>query len=366
MHPLIKILIVEDQIEIRESIRIAIRTIRDYSLEFEEAGNGLIALEILKKGFIPDVIISDVMMPTMDGFEFCQKVKESHLWCTIPFIFLTARVEVSGHETGLQIGAVGYIDKPFDPRVLGASVRSQVLAYWQVKDQLSNSVNTLLGVFSHETGTALNIIQGFTDLLLESTPAESEQYSWLKNIHNNAKRLENLRRKSALLIELQHKDSLFFEFANMTNMINFSIESCELELEKKSITIKREIEVDLEMKIHRTFLIESFIIVLENAIDFSPVNGAITIKLVQRDSDAVVTIKDEGEGVPADRSLEIFDPYVTIPNVLNHQKGTGLSLAIAKRITELNMGSLRAIPTENEQTGGLFEFCFSQPSYITK
>ncbi|MBF0288805.1 MAG: hybrid sensor histidine kinase/response regulator [SAR324 cluster bacterium] len=361
--PNIQILIVDDQPTIRESIRISIRTIKDYKLEFCEASNGVEGITKLQAGFMPDAIISDIMMPEMDGYEFCQKVKESHLWCTIPFFFLTAKAGSTNREIGLKIGAVGYLEKPFDPRVLGASIQSQVLAYWQLRDKLSHSVNTILSVFSHEVGTALNNIIGFTDLIQESAELSPEHQLWLDNILSSAKRLEKLRRKSAFLMELQHTDFLHLELDNLPVLVETAIEISMFAAKEKNIQIVKNYEDVPAMAVHRIFMIEAIVAVLENAIQFNPIQGKVIIHIKREKDDIVFSIEDEGPGVPPDRLLEIFEPFVTVANVLNHHKGTGLSLAIAKRIVDLHAGVLTVeirqadqLPTTNP--GAEFKFCF--------
>lgn len=359
----IKVLIVEDQPDVQESIRISVRTINDFYVEFKEASNGEKALKILQGGYLPDVIISDIMMPVMDGFEFCKRVKESHLWCCIPFIFLTAKVEALSHESGLKIGAVAYIEKPFDPRVLGASVRTQVINYWQVRDRLSHSVNTLLSVFSHEAGTSLNNIMGFTDLLLESREISLEHQSWLKNIFSSAERLEKLRRKSALLIEIQHIDSLSVEWHNVLLLMENALRLCKAAAKKNRVVVTTDFKGTPNMALHRSFMIDALTAVVENAIQFSPIGGRVEVSVENKDKEITIVVKDEGPGISKDRTLEIFEPFVTVSNVLNHQKGTGLSLAIAKRITELHYGTLTVLPGTEDFPGAQFRFHFPNTFY---
>ena len=82
--------------------------------EVYAAANGVEALEILKQKPIPDLIISDVMMPRMDGFELLRRVRRVDAWVNIPFMFLTARSEPSDMVSGMTLGADDYIPKPFE------------------------------------------------------------------------------------------------------------------------------------------------------------------------------------------------------------------------------------------------------------
>ncbi|MBX2977615.1 MAG: response regulator transcription factor [Ignavibacteriaceae bacterium] len=104
-----KILLIEDDQKLRENIS-EILEIEGYDVDCAE--NGLIGIEKVSK-FVPDLIISDILMPEIDGFGVLQKLLNSPETSTIPLIFLTAKVEVENYKRGMNLGAVDYIHKPF-------------------------------------------------------------------------------------------------------------------------------------------------------------------------------------------------------------------------------------------------------------
>ena len=105
------VLIVDDEVSIRQMIR---QSLEASGCVISEADNGLSALESIKKSH-PDLIISDVMMPKMSGFEVCEKAKKEHGLEDVVIVLLTAKGQEVDREKGLAAGANEYLTKPFDP-----------------------------------------------------------------------------------------------------------------------------------------------------------------------------------------------------------------------------------------------------------
>ncbi len=97
--------------------------------------NGAIALKIMEKQ-LPDLILLDIMMPDMDGFQVCKKLKENLLTRDIPIIFLTAKADIKDEAKGLELGAVDYITKPISPAILAGRVKNH-LALKDAREQLT-------------------------------------------------------------------------------------------------------------------------------------------------------------------------------------------------------------------------------------
>jgi len=109
----------------------------DYNVRF--AKNGVTAFKLVKK-FIPDLILLDILMPEMDGFEVCKKLKESPITKNIPIIFVTAKNQEIDEAKGFELGAIDYISKPVSPVVVKARVKTQ-LALHNQKRELCKQVN---------------------------------------------------------------------------------------------------------------------------------------------------------------------------------------------------------------------------------
>ena len=113
-----KVLVVDDEKFVRELIKIKLGR---SGLVVFEAANGLEAIEIAQTQK-PDMILLDVMMPKMNGFEACEKLKTNPTTARIPIVMLTARGEPANHEKGISLGATDYMSKPFSPQKLAELV----------------------------------------------------------------------------------------------------------------------------------------------------------------------------------------------------------------------------------------------------
>jgi CheY-like chemotaxis protein len=110
-----RVLVVEDDPDIQKVVRMSLK-MRGVG-EIVTVDNGPDCIEKLAT-FTPDVILLDVMMPHVDGFETCRQLKENPATSAIPVVFLTARAQKTERDRGLQLGALGYVIKPFDPMTL--------------------------------------------------------------------------------------------------------------------------------------------------------------------------------------------------------------------------------------------------------
>jgi two-component system sensor histidine kinase/response regulator len=348
---LLTVLIVDDQESVRETIRMSIRTLREYRHEIREAENGDTALKMLNEGYLPDIIISDIMMPVMDGIELCNRVKDSILWCTIPFLFITARTNTEDVQTGFNAGAIAYIKKPFDPAELVATVKSLVTSHWQIRTSYSNTMLKSLGIFAHESGTALTGILGFSKLLQLVPEQSDEQKKWIANIITSANRLNKLRKKTISLIELLHTDQLTLETVTVQQTYQSLITELKAELDQRQFFLRDDTDSEFHLSINAGAFREALKIILENALSFSPPESPITMTVFHRDQHVVFAIQDQGKGLSNDRKQEVIEPFVTTSSIMNHHEGTGLSLAIARRIMELHRGNIRLIDNLDNSEG---------------
>ncbi|MCD4800116.1 MAG: response regulator [Methanococcoides sp.] len=115
-----KVLIVDDE---PDAVIATKRALEADGYNVIEANNGVMAFDVLKSD-IPDVILLDVMMPDMDGFEVCRRLKEEPLYENIPVIMLTAKGEINDKVEGLDIGADDYMTKPFNLKELKARIKT--------------------------------------------------------------------------------------------------------------------------------------------------------------------------------------------------------------------------------------------------
>lgn len=115
-------MIVEDKQDLREFLK---NTLKDKFKKIYQAENGLVALEVIKQQQ-PDIIVSDVMMPQMNGYQLCKEIKENLNISHIPVILLTARADSESQMLGYKLGADAYLPKPFEMEMLLSVIQNQM------------------------------------------------------------------------------------------------------------------------------------------------------------------------------------------------------------------------------------------------
>src|SRR5271156_420399 len=121
------------------------------------ATNGVKALELANEDPPPDLILLDVLMPAMDGYEVCSRLKSSEHTRNIPVIFLTGQTEIDDETKGFEVGAVDYIHKPFSPAVVQARVRTH-LVLRGMREQLASQLQTIRGEMNTARQIQLSIL----------------------------------------------------------------------------------------------------------------------------------------------------------------------------------------------------------------
>uniref|UniRef100_A0ACD5GQS3 Response regulator transcription factor n=1 Tax=Desertifilum tharense IPPAS B-1220 TaxID=1781255 RepID=A0ACD5GQS3_9CYAN len=163
---MIKILVIEDEDAIRENL---IDLLEISNFEALSADNGKTGLELATQ-FCPDLILCDVMMPEMDGYEVLAHLRSQPRTATIPFIFLSAKAARPDLRQGMNLGADDYLTKPYTPDEILGAIASRLEKHQQVQNNLQTKLNELRSNIAyslpHEFRTPLNSILGFSELLV--------------------------------------------------------------------------------------------------------------------------------------------------------------------------------------------------------
>ncbi|MDI6865919.1 ATP-binding response regulator [Thermodesulfovibrio yellowstonii] len=326
------ILIVDDNIDTVELLR---KRLKAEGYNTEEAYDGE---EALKKVYelYPDLIILDVMMPKMDGYEVCQRLKTDDRTKFIPIIMLTAKSDVESKVKGLDIGADDYVPKPFDYRELSARVRSLITrketAEKVIEEEKTESVRKLIDSLSHEIRNPIVSIAGFTKKVYDNLPPGDPNKPYLMTILQEAERLERLLKE---ILNLKMIAIGFLENVNPKIAIEEILEELEKEIEDKAI------EVETDFKDVPSFYIdkEHFKIVLRNIIKNAieamekSEKRLLKISLEQVKNEIEIRISDTGKGIPKELIKKIFDPFFT-----SKVYGPGLGLSVALTIVQYYKG----------------------------
>ncbi|MBL8163463.1 MAG: response regulator [Anaerolineae bacterium] len=350
-------MVVEDDIHLLEGIR-DIMQLEGYDVLTAE--NGVVALKVLnEQATPPDLIISDIMMPLMDGIELLKQVRKEPRWLMIPFIFLTARGEKSDQHHGLRLGVDDYIVKPYDPSDLLVKIEARLQRHRAVMQAqhsgMSGLKRQILTMLNHEFRTPLTYIVAYADMLNnpgERKLSETELASYLRGVGSGAERLRKLVENFILLVDLEAGDAqTTYEWRKFPiNDVHVLItEACERVTELKDYVVKTEVEAGIPIFTGDSeYLTVALAQLLNNATKFSAPGTNVTIGARVDHGKVLFWVHDEGRGIPKVEQSRIWESFYQINRALNEDQGAGAGLAIVKGVVNLH-GGLVGVESEEGQ-----------------
>lgn len=344
------ILVVDDNALIRNVIQ-NLLACEDYQVNI--ACNGKEALEVLDHEPI-DVIICDVMMPQMDGYQFFQNVRSRNDHSHIPFVFLTALDAEEEVRKGYASGADDYITKPFDPDKLLAVVRGKILRSKNIKqcseDNFEKFRKRVLHTLSHEFRTPLVAINTGSEMLLDDYKSSSSDNAkdldktkkLLEAIYRGGQRLENLVNDFMVLqqIEAGVATTVYEQgvsTCSVTSLLKSYITMMEKQWKAAGFAVRvSNMGKDEKVKIYEPQILEILKRVGENCIKFSSEIKEIDIAAYVLDHEVVIAVADAGKGFDTAYLREACGAFQQINREEYEQQGGGLGLTVASRYAEIN------------------------------
>lgn len=320
------------------------------------AQNGVKALESVQFDQ-PDLILLDVMMPKMDGFETCKRLKQNPSTKQIPVVFLTAKVEHEDVVKGFELGAVDYITKPFNPTELLVRIGTHLKLKFSEETILSqrDELNEMLHILSHDLSNHIGSIVTGLELGIKRPERLEKLAHSMKNCGLQALELINLVRTLRAISAKKEKLILKTIFLKQAFQKSFSI--LEGQFQKKGIELRMIIDEEIEVIAEQSSLINSVINNLfTNAIKFSYPKSEIVVTARQQENEVFISIKDSGIGIPKDLLENIFSKCkVTARFGTDGEKGTGFGMPLVQKFIKIYGGQIKIISeeeTENSTTHG--------------
>lgn len=353
-----KILIVDDT---PENIDVLMGVLKnDYKMI--AALNGEKALKLAEGKNPPDLILLDIMMPGMDGFEVCSRLKAADMTRDIPVIFITAKSEVEDETRGLELGAVDFITKPISPPVVRARVRTH-LSLMLARQELEKQNEELRDaarlredvehITRHDLKTPLNAVIGLPDLLPLKGPVNAEQEKIIGMIRDSAYKMLNMINRSLDIFKMERGIYHFHpEPSDILQIVG------KIAAEIRDIAWSKRLSLKILLRGAAPAPEDSFIVMgeellcysmlanlIKNAVEASPEKEQITISLSEESDEAIIRIHNKG-AVPEDIRERFFDKYVTSGKTT----GTGLGTYSAKLMAEIQKGRISMTTSESEGT----------------
>lgn len=318
----------------------------------------------------PDLVLLDINMPGMDGYEVCRQLKEDGRTRDIPVIFISARDEVEDETRGLELGAVDYIIKPFSPSIVLARVRTHLALKRQRDDLkqmneelmgLNHMKDNLLAVCSHDLRSPLNGILGFTDILLERDYLVPEDRESLDHIRSSGQVLLGLVNDILDLSKARSEQvTLKMDPISLVRVIKTSIGALKhLATAKQQAVFFEDQTEDAPVMGNASALGRVFNNLLSNAIKFTPNGGTIRLTMARDPKGGTrVQVCDDGIGISEEKIPLLFEPFtVTSKKGTSGEQGTGLGMSIVKEILEKQDIPIQVESHEGE--GTCFTISFS-------
>jgi len=352
-----KVLVIDDTPEIRVIIE---ETLRMFGFVTVSAEDGETGVEVARE-HLPDLIICDVNMPKLNGFDTLTRLRESESTATIPFMFLSGAVERPNVRRGMELGADDYLTKPFTPSELLAAVNARLEKTAELERKSEKKLDELRGKMTlalpHELRTPLNGIMGLASILIDDYAGMKPQniLETAQLIHDSANRLHRLIENflAYAQIELMSKD--------VKSILGTASSSATpagpiISQSAHGVAMRREREKDLHLDVRPCMIpviADNFQKIIEelvdNAFKFSEKGTPVRIVAGALEQTFSLHIINTGRGMTAQQIAGI-GPHVQFEREKFEQQGAGLGLIIAKRLTELNGGQFSITSTPGQQT----------------
>jgi len=341
--------------DILQNLQVLGAILMDEGYEVSIAQSGIEALEALEHD-TPDLILLDVMMPNMTGFEVCEKIKQNPTLAANAIIFLTAKSEIEDIVRGFKLGGVDYITKPFNKDELLVRInthlnlkfaRDLIIKQNTRLEQLNLEKNEFLGIAAHDLKNPLTAIKGLSEVLADPNSGldKDEILDFSKMILHSSEFMFQI------IIDLLDINAI------EEGKINFNIEEIDafelLKLVSNKFRMRAE---DKRIKLNlipNNDTLHAFADpgrcqqildnLVSNAIKFSPFDRNIWIAASKTVDEKYIKIevKDEGPGISEDDMKKLFGKFTRLSaRPTNNENSTGLGLSIVKRLVEEMRGRI--------------------------
>lgn len=345
--------------DVPKNLQVLCNILRKESYRISAAGNGRQALEMIPE-VKPDLVLLDVMMPELNGFEVCEQMQKDSRLKDIPVIFLTAKAEAADILKGFEAGAVDYVTKPFTGAELLARVKIHLdlkFAREELKELIS-ARDKFFSIIAHDLRNPIQFLLLSSDLLYNEYDelSDEERKSYVQKFFNGTTRisalLENLlewSRTQRGLIECK-PDKL-----DIGEMVTNSINLLQAHAKEKDISVVSMVKPGLIAFADRNMIRTVLRNLLSNAVKFTYPGGEVIVDASIKGKFFEIVVSDNGVGMSESELGGLFK-FTTPGGTLGtaNEKGTGLGLLLCKEFIEQNKGTISVTSAPGKGSSFLF------------
>ena len=341
--------------------------LRELGFAVRLANSGAAALQAARL-LPPDMILLDVRMPRMDGYEVCVRLKADERLKRIPVIFISALGETEDKLKAFQAGGVDYVTKPFHVEEVEARVRAHLENHRLRQEieghnarlervvqertrqlaesnarlaQLDRAKTDFLTVIAHELRSPLSVLLGVTELTFAEFPDHPQFIAYQKMFEESRQRLLRLIDDALLLSSMQVDDTRFSNQAvSMDELLAAATTDAQAAAEQQRVHVAICSPCRAQVRGDRFFLTKALTYLLRTGIKFSKPGRKLMLGLDLNPDDVSLVIKADGYGVPEEELARFFD-VLAIGKSLVPEGDLGLSPAVAAQIIKLMGGQVR-------------------------
>ena len=338
---------------ILESDRIKVATVRD----------GIRAMKFIEKKK-PDLVLMDVLMPGMDGYRVCARLKEQSENRDIPVIFISALNQTEDKLKGFECGGVDYITKPFRREEVLARVNAQ-LTLKHALEELRNAnaaKDKLFSIVAHDLRGPIASLAGMLEVIVVNPEmlGDDDSPMFLNELAFSARTLLHLI-ENLLSWAKNQRDAITYkpETICVNDIIDTQLNIFSGMAREKGVNLKARVDARIHVFADSDTIMTVMRNLLSNALKFTSETGEVEIGAERQGDIVEISIGDTGVGIPAERLETLFQGREqTTTFGTRNEKGSGLGLLLCKEFVENNGGTIRA---ESEPSKGS-RFIFTLPA----
>jgi len=333
------------------------------------AGNGVNAIKIAKDKK-PDLILLDIMMMDMSGYEVCKELKNLPETSDIPIIFLTAKTEEQDIVKGFELGGVDYITKPFKAKEMLARIKTHIelrQANKTIEKQnnelvkINNEKDKFFSIIAHDLRSPFTGLLSLTQMLAEEFEdfTKEEMVRTINSLKESAsilyKLLENLLSWSLIKRGLMEFN---FEKLNLYYAVNSNLEILEQRAIQKKIALINNTDPEIFVYSDKNIIYTVLRNLISNSVKFTPSGGSVTVNSQDLKNKIEISVKDTGIGISEVDLHRLFKIDEKVSNKgTEGEPSTGLGLLLCKELIEKNNGEIYV----KSEIGKGSEFAFTLP-----